>query len=132
ARTQAAVDITGNALGNLINGNAAANTLSGLDGADNLLGFEGTDVIIGGLGSDLLRGGTGADVFVFAPGDGPDQILDFELGVDTIDLSATGLAFTDLTIADIGTNATVTYGTDVVTVFGTSAAQLTEDQFDFV
>ncbi|MEM7683668.1 MAG: hypothetical protein AAF293_02515 [Pseudomonadota bacterium] len=133
-RTQAAVDITGNALGNLINGNAAANTLSGLDGDDNLLGFEGTDVIIGGLGADLLRGGTDADVFVFAPGDGQgagDQILDFELGVDTIDLSATGLAFTDLTIADVGTNATVTYGTDVVTVFGTSAAQLTEDQFDF-
>ncbi|MEM9063480.1 MAG: hypothetical protein AAGD13_23715, partial [Pseudomonadota bacterium] len=79
-------------------------------------------------------GGADADVFVFAPGDGEgagDQIFDFELGVDTIDLSATGLAFGDLTIQDAGANATVAYGADQITVFGTTAAQLTEDQFDF-
>ena len=59
------------------------------------------------------------------------MIIDFEVGVDTIDLSATGLTFGDLTIADVGLNATVTLGADLITVFNTTAAQLDTNQFDF-
>ena len=132
--TQDPLNITGNALGNLLNGNDAANTLAGLDGDDNLQGKGGIDVIIGGTGADLLRGGTEADTFVFATGDGQgpgDTIIDFEVGVDTIDLSATGLAYGDLTIQDVGANATIAYGTDLITVFNTTAAQLDTNQFDF-
>jgi Ca2+-binding RTX toxin-like protein len=57
----AAIDGTGNALGNIIVGNAGANTLFGGDGADALLGEEGDDVLIGGTGGDFLAGGGGND-----------------------------------------------------------------------
>ena len=125
--------LMGNALANTLNGNDAANTLTGLGGDDNLQGRAGADEINGGPGAHLLRGGADADTFVFATGDatGPgDRILDFEVDVDTIDLSATGLGFGDFTITGT-TNATITYGTEIITVFGVSAAEMNEDQFDF-
>ena len=128
------LNLTGNGLGNLLNGNAAANTLTGLGGDDNLQGNGGADVIIGGTGTDQLRGGTEADTFVFDTGDGQgvgDTIIDFEVGVDTIDLSATGLTFGDLIIQTVGASATVTYGADLITLFNTTAAQLDTNQFDF-
>lgn len=107
---------------------------SDLGGDDNVQGKAGVDAIIGGTGTDLLRGGTEADTFVFGTGDGQgigDTIIDFEVGLDTIDLSATGLALDDLTIIDVGANATIACGTDLITVYNTSAAQLTPDHFDF-
>ena len=57
-------------------------------GADVLLGFYGDDFLLGGLGNDVLAGGGGADVYAFAAGDGRDVILDYEAGVDKIDISA--------------------------------------------
>ncbi|MEM7213489.1 MAG: M10 family metallopeptidase C-terminal domain-containing protein, partial [Pseudomonadota bacterium] len=131
--TDAAVNLTGNGLSNGLNGNDSANTLTGLGGDDDLQGRAGADVINGGPGADLLRGGADADTFVFATGDATgtgDRILDFEVGTDTIDLSATGLTFGDLTITGT-TNAAITYGAETITVLNASAAQLTEDQFDF-
>ncbi|MEP3441116.1 MAG: hypothetical protein ABJN72_06525 [Sulfitobacter sp.] len=54
----------------------------------NLQAGDGQDVLISGLGRDTLWGGEGADVFVMR-GDGGlgDRIMDFQLGVDRIDLS---------------------------------------------
>ena len=83
----------GGAADDLLTGNDAANTLTGNAGNDTLSGGSGDDVLIGGTGRDLLTGGDGADRFVFqAPGDSTpgtlrDQILDFQQGVDRIDLS---------------------------------------------
>jgi Ca2+-binding RTX toxin-like protein len=57
----AAINGTGNALGNTINGNAANNTLSGLGGNDVLNGNAGNDVLLGGDGADTLNGGLGID-----------------------------------------------------------------------
>lgn len=77
---------TGQDLDNKIVGNAAANILNG---------GGGDDILIGGLGQDVLTGGQGADSFVFrTPADSTvgsatrDQITDFTVGVDQIDLSA--------------------------------------------
>ncbi|MEM9061416.1 MAG: tandem-95 repeat protein [Pseudomonadota bacterium] len=131
ARSGAAIDLTGNAMANQIFGNGESNTLSGLDGNDRLGGEGGTDLLIGGLGNDVMFGGTEADVFAFSLGDGADVIRDFELGVDTIDLSATGLGFSDLMINDGPQGASVRYGLDSITLPGITAAQLTEDQFEF-
>lgn len=70
--------------------------LDGRNGADILLGGNGDDILIGGRGFDRLTGGEGADVFIFRSiGDAPlgrriDTIMDFETGVDRIDLSALG------------------------------------------
>lgn len=115
----------------ILTGDGASNTLTGLAGNDTLNGGAGNDTMDGGTGADLLRGGADADTFEFNTGDGPDTIIDFEVGTDTIDLSATGLSFGDLTITDIGVNATIAYGTDMITVFNTTAAQPDQNQFDF-
>src|SRR5262249_5620292 len=53
----AAINGTGNALGNVLVGNAAANSIAGGDG---------DDIITGGAGNDAINGGNGNDVAVFA------------------------------------------------------------------
>ncbi|WP_417211437.1 beta strand repeat-containing protein [Antarctobacter sp.] len=76
-----------------IDGGAGSDRLFG--GADNdvLRGGDGEDMLAGGPGLDVLTGGNDADVFVFASaGDAGlgalrDQILDFETGVDLIDVA---------------------------------------------
>jgi serralysin len=93
-----------------IHGNAAANTLSGHAGADriaggfgadhlaggfgadHLNGGPGGDVLTGGRGADVLTGGPGADSFVFDLPGVADCIVDFQPGLDRIDLDATGFA----------------------------------------
>lgn len=83
----AAINGTGNALGNVLTGNSAANTLIGLAGNDSLEGGEGNDILIGGRGADSLGGGTGADRFVFdviETSANRDRIRDFEAGIDRL------------------------------------------------
>ena len=73
-------------------GGPGAATLVGGDGPDRLASGLGKDQIIGGLGADVESGGAGADVFVYtstrdSTGVGRDVILDFQPGIDRIDLS---------------------------------------------
>jgi Ca2+-binding RTX toxin-like protein len=77
-------NLTGSAFADKLTGNAAKNILTGGDG---------NDVIDGGAGADTLIGGSGSDVFVFktlsaSTPAGYDVIIDFESGLDTIDISA--------------------------------------------
>ena len=69
--------------------------IMGGSGNDSIIGSDGDDVIDGGRGLDMLTGGAGADVFRFisAADTGlgaakADHILDFQSGIDSIDLSA--------------------------------------------
>lgn len=95
---------TGTSEGDTILGGYEANVLKGLSGADSLNGGNGNDSLYGGFGSDTLVGGKGTDVledaldtvrdvFLFAAtsdstvGSGRDQILNFSVGVDDIDVS---------------------------------------------
>ena len=57
---------------------------------DNLTAHTDGSVITGGRDDDILTGGAGNDTFVFASGDGDDQINSFTItdGQDKIDLSA--------------------------------------------
>ena len=71
-----------------------ADGLDGGNGNDKLYGGSGRDLVIGGKGSDRTWGGDGVDVFRFvSEKDSPsgarkrDQIMDFETGVDLIELS---------------------------------------------
>ena len=69
-------------------------------GSDVLLAGDGDDLLIGGQDGDRHTGGTGADTFAFDashydPGTPVgDFIADFEIGVDTLEL--TGFGFTSL------------------------------------
>ncbi|NBB17720.1 hypothetical protein GVN21_20355, partial [Caulobacter sp. SLTY] len=76
--------------------------LEGGDGADYLYGGEGDDIIIGGAHSDQLYGGAGADRFVFSTGDGPNNIHDFQDGIDLIDISGYGGVYSSITQAANG------------------------------
>ncbi|MEZ5840900.1 MAG: calcium-binding protein [Hyphomicrobiales bacterium] len=75
-------------------GNGGRDSLRGDAGNDTLDGGMGDDRLFGGTGDDRLRGGSGADIFMF--GDphtdagemwGRDEIIDFEVGADRIDMS---------------------------------------------
>lgn len=67
--------------------------LFGQDGDDKLFGQKGRDQLDGGEGTDRLNGGGGKDVYVFSdtPGDGIDQIVDFQSG-ETLRLSSKAFA----------------------------------------
>jgi serralysin len=91
----------------ILYGDGAAMT-GGIGGADRLDGGAGNDVLVGGGGKDVLIGGTGADRFVFAPGSGNDEILDFRAGQgDTIDLSAYGVAASAFAVTESSTGLTL-------------------------
>lgn len=79
--------------GNLLDGGARNDVLLGGDGADRL---------IGGGGADRLTGGLGEDTFVFDVLEQTyrrDRVMDFESGVDTIELATAAFA----ALADLGT-----------------------------
>lgn len=73
------IDGTGNSLNNWLQGNSGSNALDG--GARN-------DILKGRGGNDVLTGGSGNDAFVFDFADEArgDTIVDFEHGIDVIDL----------------------------------------------
>jgi serralysin len=77
-----------------LEGGAGLDALYGQAGNDSLAGGANADHLFGGLGRDTLVGGGGSDTFVFQsvadsrPGAARDMIMDFESGVDRIDLSA--------------------------------------------
>jgi Ca2+-binding RTX toxin-like protein len=57
------LDLTGNALNNILLGNALNNNLNGGVGRDTLLGGAGNDTLNGGVDVDRLAGGAGDDLF---------------------------------------------------------------------
>ncbi|MFO1329537.1 MAG: calcium-binding protein [Rubrivivax sp.] len=71
-----AINVTGNALDNLLLGGNGANSLVGLGGADTLRGSEGADTLDGGEGDDLVEGGLGNDSLLGG------------LGIDVVDYSS--------------------------------------------
>ena len=105
---------------------AGGQALTGNGLANVIVGGSGDDRLAGGLGPDQLTGGAGADRFVYtAATDSPsavvDRILDFEAGVDKIDLTGLGSVQVTLTeFSDTGgvvyTNVGVTTGTGPMTI----------------
>ncbi|WP_052469397.1 glycosyl hydrolase family 28-related protein [Pseudomonas massiliensis] len=95
--------ISGTDSADTLTGTGQNETLYGLGGADTISAGAGADVIYGGGGADDLSGGDGADTFGYTATsdsyrnyntDGTnqgDEILDFDVTTDTIDLSALGI-----------------------------------------
>jgi Ca2+-binding RTX toxin-like protein len=76
-----------------LRGDSGDDILSGGADNDTLVGGDGADLVIGGLGRDVMSGNGGADRFIFdlvaesAVGATRDAIVDFQQGLDLIDLS---------------------------------------------
>ena len=73
-------------------GGFGSDRLTGNNASDRLIGGGGNDVLVGGEGSDVLRGNAGSDIFDYdAISESllatPDRILDFQRGIDRIDVS---------------------------------------------
>ena len=146
--------LDGGAENDVLVGGSGSDDLQGGSGDDVLLGdtsdrFFGNDRLAGGAGNDLLEAGRGADVFVFAANEGHDIIADFDfdpadplaatavgadfaVGLDRLDLSAMGYATAaeaQSHITDVDGHATFSDQDTSFTLFGVSAADLTDDCF---
>jgi Ca2+-binding RTX toxin-like protein len=92
----------------------------------------------GGAGRDELTGGAGADVVIFDTDTARDTVMDFELGVDRIDLSRWGRLYDagSLSVDDRWNGADIRYGDlslRLMSADGTrlTAEDLTNDNFLF-
>lgn len=90
--------IHGNGGDDDIYGRTGNDFVAGDNGNDYLDGGRGRDVLVGGAGTNDLYGGLGADTFLMAPvvgGHSDDFIIDFDHGIDKIDVTAWGASSLD-------------------------------------
>ena len=133
---------------NLIEGSAGNDALVGSTGADAIFASDGNDtvdagsgddLINGGLGNDDLKGGVGSDTYLYASGDGSDEIDDDVGAVDAgnIDvLKLSDLNSSDIALSRDGNNLKVTINSTgaVITVdnqFRDSASGWGIEEIDF-
>lgn len=75
-----------------IEGGVGNDKLYGNDGDDVLWGGVGLDLVVGGDGDDVMSGGSQSDVFRIGKHSGDDVIVDFQNGLDVIDLTRLAIA----------------------------------------
>lgn len=108
--------------------------LDGGLGNDILYGGTGNDIILAGKGYDDLYGGAGRDKFAFRPGDGRDDIWDFNTAQDYIVLDGfSGVtAFSHVAIVYAGGNASISVkGETLATLYGVGSGKLSAQNFIF-
>jgi Ca2+-binding RTX toxin-like protein len=117
-------------------GGSGDDTLIGSTDAYWLRGHGGDDILVSAenaTGSYNLEGGSGSDTFVLLPDWYINTIMDFVSGEDVIDLTATGLQFADLTIAQSGANTEISEaGGNLIVLSNTTATAITESDFIFI
>lgn len=108
----------GGASDDALTGNAGSDLLSGGAGNDALIGDAGRDILMDGSGADRLSGGADADVFVLARDGAVDEILDYQVGIDRIDLTGWGRIYSvaALGIEQTATGAIITYLDEVLII----------------
>ncbi|MEO0999288.1 MAG: hypothetical protein AAFW69_01590 [Pseudomonadota bacterium] len=137
--TRPEVEVIGGRGDDALQGTGVDELLYGSHGADVIRGGGGDDLLIDGRASDTLTGGAGADVFELWPDDATEEITDFELGLDRIDLSAFprlhGLSGLEINPRSFGANVFV--GAEKLVLRSADgatleAADLAEDVFIFL
>ena len=109
---------TGSLQNDTLTGDAGADVLSGGAGQDLLNGGSGSDILMDGTGQDTMSGGAGADVFVLSLDGAEDVILDYQAGIDRLDLTGWGRVYSvdDLTIEQTATGAIISFRSEVLVV----------------
>ncbi|MGJ8624583.1 MAG: hypothetical protein ACSHW1_17710 [Yoonia sp.] len=99
---------------------------SSATGDDTLFGGHGDDILRVGQGDAELWGGAGRDGFVFEYAEQAAAIMDFEAGVDWIDLSALPMLYdvSRLNIETTAQGAVITYGDFKLTVTSSDSTPL--------
>lgn len=122
----------------VLTGTPGDDHIEGGRGDDRLQGAGGNDRLVDGPGVDSMRGGPGADVFVFVRDGAADRILDFQIGVDRIDLTAWPMLYSvaQLTITPTSDGARIVYRDETIVIRSDDlkplkAADFADDHFIF-
>ena len=117
-------------------GTSNGDDLFGNSGNNKLFGRNGADRLDGGKGNDGLTGGANADHFVFKTGYGHDTIMDFENGIDKVDLSKWSAInnFADLKahhLSQSNGDVFITAGSDMLILKDMKIGQIDHSDFQF-
>jgi Ca2+-binding RTX toxin-like protein len=118
---------------NIVGSNTAGDSLWGDAQSNSIFGYGGNDTIGGIGGNDYLVGGTGNDTFVFFAGsNGRDEIEDFKIGDDKLQISSSLVAnFASLVMNQSGANTIITFGADSIQLDNILVANLHASDFTF-
>jgi len=115
AAASAGDTVVGTASDDYLTGTSGDDVINGLADEDTLYGYEGADTLNGGTGDDGLNGGEGNDTYLYALGDGSDQIFD-EGGYDTLRFGA-GVTTEDVSFIRAGDDLQVAVtGSGTITI----------------
>ena len=106
--------------------------LMGSDARNTLWGMSGNDRIVDGGGIDMLYGGLGADTFVFVKDGMYDRVMDYQAGIDRIDLSDFDMVYSiaGLDIDSTVYGARVSIGAEAILLVSHDGQSLTATDFD--
>ena len=116
-------------------GNDDQSDLFGNKGDNVLSAFDGSDILDGKKGNDTLDGGNDADTFVFKTGYGHDGIVQFEDGVDVIDIrgwkAIQNIGDVEDHMSSSNGDVFITVGEDVLRIGDTSEGDIDVNDFMF-
>ena len=121
--------IVGTTASETLNGTAQADVIFGDSGDDVLQGNAGNDILVDGSGNDIMTGGNGADIFALSSDKQHDTILDFELGVDRLDLSNYELLrhLGQINVESHADGATLTFFSETLRIFTHNGTSIDAD-----
>ncbi|RDI61750.1 hemolysin type calcium-binding protein [Microvirga subterranea] len=130
--------IQGQAGNDRLDGGTGNDKINGGAGSDLLFGRGGRDSLSGGLNNDKLYGGANADTFIFRGKWGYDRVMDFQDGLDKLDLRSNGLSFSKLAIrmADVDRDGRsddilIKAGANTIGILNTKLATIDHGDFLF-
>ncbi len=121
---------SGNSTGAL--GSPSDDFLVGTDDRNTLWGMNGNDRIVDGGSIDELYGGLGADTFVFVRDGMDDRVMDYQSGIDRIDLSDFDRIYSvaALEIHTTGNGARIEVSSEAIVLVSLDGQPLTAADFD--